>query len=66
MYSSLMLLFSGGNSKLSAGAAVCTNYKPWQELMVHLTWNRVYAGKKGTEWREGRNELIPSFKGQDC
>jgi len=44
---------------------VCTNYKPWQELIVHLTWNHVYAGKKGTEQREGRKELTPSFEEQD-
>lgn len=36
---------------------MCTNYKPWQELMVHLTWNHVYVGKKETQWREGRNGL---------
>lgn len=50
-----MLLFSGGNCELSAGAPVCTNYKPWQELMVNLTCNCIYAGKKVTERREGRN-----------
>lgn len=57
-----MLFFRGENSELSAGAPVRMNFKLWQELMLHLTWNHVHAGKKGTEWERGKDQTYSIFQ----